>query len=165
MIVTLDIEGDNLRPEAKRIWCACAIENEPKEKWDTIHRFYDGEPVTEKQMVIYKDYPLNYLPNFLSLCDEICMHNGIEYDRWLIKKVMKYLIPLEKITDTLVLSKLLNPQRKGNSVAAWAERLGDKKVEHEEWDKFSPEMLFRCERDVILQREILRELIRETNYE
>lgn len=161
MIVTLDIEGDNLRPDAKRVWCACAIENESKGKYDTIHRFYDGEPVTEKQLIIYRDYPLNSLPTFLSHCDEICMHNGIDYDRWLINRVMNFLIPLEKITDTLVLSKLLDPQRKGNSVEAWAERLGGKKVEHEDWSKFTPEMLWRCEMDVILQRDILRELIKE----
>src|SRR5690606_7996741 len=57
--------------------------------------------------------------------------------------------PLNKLEDTLVLSKMAKPKRVGgHSVDNWGTILGRKKPKHEQWDRFSPEMLFRCQEDV-----------------
>ena len=170
MIITLDTEGNDLRPRANRIWCACAIDDD-----GCMYRFYDGSRIEGR----YKDYPLiidqplSRLPIFLEEADEICMHNGIDYDKWLINKELDYDIPLEKITDTLVLSRHLDPQRKSprgwkgppapHSVEAWGMRFGVYKKEHEDWTRFTPEMLIRCESDVIIQQMILEYLLREAD--
>ena len=170
MIITVDTEGNNLRPEADKMWCACAIDDD-----GCMYRFYDG-PEIENQ---YQDYPLiidqslEKLLILLDEADEICMHNGIDYDKWLINKIFGYEIPLNKIIDTLVLSRHLDPQRKSpdgwtgkpapHSVEAWGMRFGVHKKEHEDWSQFSPEMLIRCESDVIIQQKILKYLLEEAN--
>ena len=75
-----------------------------------------------------------------------------------------------QVIDTVLMSRLQRPSRtnpKGyvgrapHSVEAWGHRLGEYKKEHEEWDRFSPEMLARCEGDVSLQYRIYNALLEE----
>lgn len=160
MRITLDTEGNDLRPHADTIWCAVALED-----CGTLHRFFpDGASDMHidgmcDRLVI--NYNLEQLPSFLEGCTDICMHNGIEYDRWLIDKKMNYLIPFEKVTDTLILSLLTQNQRHQHSVESYGEQFGVHKQGHEDWSKFSSEMLFRCEKDVIIQERILQYLMTE----
>lgn len=93
--------------------------------------------------------------SFLNEFDEIIAHNEIKYDIPAVLKVTGVeLTP--KVTDTLILSKLLYPDRsplKGchsgpHSIEAWGMRLDNKKPEHEDWETFSPAMLHRCAEDV-----------------
>jgi hypothetical protein len=75
------------------------------------------------------------------------------------------------MTDTLILSRLLSPDRKSppgwkgkpapHSVEAWGMRFGRPKPGHEDWSKFSPEMLHRCTEDTLITEMILYELLKE----
>ena len=77
------------------------------------------------------------------------MQNGIAWDLKYFKQLLNLEIPLNKLEDTLVLSKMAKPKRVGgHSVDNWGTILGRKKPKHEQWDRFSPEMLFRCQEDV-----------------
>ena len=93
----------------------------------------------------------------------------------LLKIALGYDLPLTKIVDTLVLSQLLLPELKvpegwvgkpkPHSVEAWGMRFRKHKPEHEDWSRFSPEMLFRCEQDVLIQEMILDYLEKEASRE
>jgi len=77
--------------------------------------------------------------------------------------------------DTLVMSRLLNPDRerpKGlpqkvgpHSLKAWGYRLGIYKGEYGEqdgaWDEFSQDMLDYCAQDVNVTEQVYRELLKE----
>lgn len=88
----------------------------------------------------------------------IC-HNQINFDLPTLKKLYNW-TPNEstKIFDTLVVSRLLNPDRpkpsnpscKGgpHSLEAWGYRVGKAKPDHEDWSVFSPAMLRRNREDV-----------------
>jgi DNA polymerase-1 len=87
--------------------------------------------------------------------DYVIMHNGIGYDVPVLEKCLGVIVPRTKLIDTLVLSRLGKPERTiGHSLAAWGEMLNHPKVEHAEWDKWSPEMQIRCDEDVLLNEKV-----------
>lgn len=76
-------------------------------------------------------------------------HNIITYDLAALRKVGSVDISPHACVDTLVLSRLGNPERTGgHSLAAWGETLGVPKPQHEDWSQWSPEMERRCIEDV-----------------
>lgn len=97
----------------------------------------------------------------------VIAHNGINYDRRMLVKHLGLVIPQEKWVDTMIMSRLLKPDRdKGkyknpHSIAAWGERLGRHKPEHEDWSVYSTEMLHRCKEDVGILKETYHELLKE----
>lgn len=111
------------------------------------------------------------LPSLLSEAELIIMHNGVDFDREVIKLILDYEIPLEKMWDTLIWSKLLYPDRKvpkgwrgppaPHSIEAWGMRFGRKKPEHEDWSRFSTEMLYRCDEDREIGKRVYFHLLKE----
>ena len=88
--------------------------------------------------------------------------NGIGFDIPVVEKLWGYKIPLAKTTDTLVLSRLFDPQRKGgHSLKAWGERLGDFKTDFDDWSQYSEEMKNYCKQDVHVTELLYNELMRE----
>jgi len=78
----------------------------------------------------------------------IC-HNEIDYDLRLIKKLYPTFKPNSLFLDTYLLSQLLQPDRAGgHSLQSYGERFGRAKPEHEDWSRFTQEMLHRCAEDV-----------------
>lgn len=89
-------------------------------------------------------------------------HNGIGFDIPVIEKLWGYKIPLSKTTDTLVLSRLFDPQRKGgHSLKIWGERLGDFKDEFSDWSAYSEEMKEYCKQDVHVTELLYNHLMQE----
>ncbi len=91
-------------------------------------------------------------------------HNVLGYDI----PVMERLIPNFRwegeVEDTLVMSRLANPQREGgHSLASWGNRLLFPKGEHSDWDKFSWEMVEYCQRDVDVTLKTYKQLKIELN--
>ena len=83
----------------------------------------------------------------LAAADRVVMHNGIGFDHPALAK-FGYDFPIKKIYDTLVASRLVDPQREGgHSLRAWGESLGYAKGDHEDWSQYSDEMLEYCKRD------------------
>jgi DNA polymerase-1 len=96
--------------------------------------------------------------------------NIVAFDSRVLMNCWKMKIPLRKMSDTLILSKLLKPNREGgHSLAAWGERLGTKKTEYskiwewiadrrQEYDgecfdrPFMPLLSYYCEQDVRVLR-------------
>ena len=74
-------------------------------------------------------------------------HNIIGFDSPVMNDLLGITLP--NVVDTLVLSRLYNPQMEGgHSLRAWGERLGFRKGDHDDWSTLSDEMIEYCERDL-----------------
>lgn len=169
-----------LKPDFK-IHCIVAQDIDTKR----IFAFYDGETYdivcskTSKK-IPYKHLPLDDFKRVLNSAESLIGHNIINYDLLILKKYwgIDYTIGETNgvsdtvggrecfIDDTLVKSKLLNPDRRGgHSLANFGNILGFKKGDYGKepnaWDKFSKEMLAYCIDDVRLNTLVHEKLIKE----
>ena len=144
MQLVFDIETDGLNPSV--IWCLVA-----------------QDVVSEKFYHFYED-TLDEGIKFLKEADVIIGHNILGYDIPVIKKLTGVdLYHSDKVIDTLVLSRLLNPTREGgHSIAKWGYKLGVPKLDSPEWSSFTKEMLSYCERDVAINTKLLHYLRKES---
>lgn len=140
-----DAEFNGLNPTV----CHCAVFKDTESG-----KFYEFSPISQ--------YSVEKIPAFLGKCETLCMHNGIGYDWFAIKQTLGYEYA-GKLIDTLVMSRVLFPDRLGgHSVEAWAKKLGgEQKVENEDWSEFSENMLIRCRSDVNIQEQIYNYLLKE----
>lgn len=129
--LVFDIEADGLLETVAQVWCIVTYDIETG-RTDCYGPDNIREGIRQLQSA-----------------DVLVAHNGTGYDLPVIRKVCGASLDESRVQDTLVLSRLGRPVRHGgHSLAAWGERLGYPKVEHEEWDRYSPEMLNRCKVDV-----------------
>ena len=124
--LVFDIETNGLNPSI--IWCICGIKDDKmftlempdKQAWECLM-----EGVTE-----------------------VIGHNIIRYDIPVVERLLGVSIKC-KIIDTLVMSRLYNPQLEGgHSLAAWGERLKFPKGDYHDWTALTPEMVEYCQQDV-----------------
>lgn len=131
--VVCDIETNGLLPAVDTVWCIVCKD------WDT------GE-VTR-----FKPDSLDKFEEYAKDVREWIGHNFIAFDLRVLRKVMGIKIRPSRVWDTLLISRLQNPNRQGgHSLKNWGVILDYPKLEHDEWDQYSPEMLERCEGDVEL---------------
>jgi len=99
--------------------------------------------------------------------DQIIMHNGIGFDAPVLRKLWSIGIPKSKAVDTLILSRLLNPQLEGgHSLKAWGQRLKNNKInfEAEDFDNgLTDEMQEYCIQDTKLTCDLYTHLMAELN--
>lgn len=89
-------------------------------------------------------------------------HNGVGFDNKVVEKLWGYKIPLSKTVDTLVLSRLFDPTRKGgHRLEDWGKRLGEYKGEFNDWSQYSEEMKEYCKQDVKVTELVYQELMKE----
>lgn len=173
-------EGYPLREDFK-IHCVVAQDVETKR----IFAFYDGEKYdiicskTSKR-INYTHLPLEDFKRVLNSAKSLIGHNILNYDLLVLKKYwgIDYTVGEKEgvedtvngrecyLDDTLVKSKLLNPDRQGgHSLANFGKLLqfkkGDYGKEDNAWDKFSKEMLAYCIDDVRLNTLVHERLNKE----
>ena len=97
---------------------------------------------------VYTD--ANGLQQLIDSHDVVVGHNIIGFDGPVLSRVWGIKIPLSKVRDTLVMSRLWNPQLEGgHSLRAWGERLGDFKDDFTDFDGgLTQEMIEYCKQDV-----------------
>ena len=138
--LVFDIEADAI--DATKIWCVVAMDT-------TTGKITSFGPDKIAEGIKY-----------LEGANKLVGHNIIGYDIPVIKRL--HGVDLEqgrKIVDTLVVSRLLNPTREGgHGLEAWGYRLKSHKIEHQEFDRFTPEMLKYCEQDVNLNLKVFKHL-------
>lgn len=142
MRVVLDIEANGLRPKTvTQIFCIVTKDIDTNE----VRLFY-GEGMQERFALHAKEIT------------EVIGHNIIEYDLPVIQSL--YSINFDcRISDTLILSRLLNVGRiGGHSLEAWGETLKFPKGNYNDFTKFSMEMLEYCKQDVELNAKVYLEL-------
>jgi len=89
-------------------------------------------------------------------------HNGVGFDNKVVEKLWGYKIPLSKTVDSLVLSRLFDPTRKGgHRLEDWGKRLGEYKGEFNDWSQYSEEMKEYCKQDVKVTELVYQELMKE----
>jgi len=136
--LVFDLEADGFLDTVSKIHCL-TIAHQDGEEWAYQH-YTDA----------LSEYPsLNEGYERLSRADRLVAHNGITYDLPVMAKVAGVDIPVARMVDTLVLSRLGNPERPGgHALADWGRRIGVAKPEHSDWGAWSPDMAIRCNEDV-----------------
>lgn len=136
----LDIEADGLYEEAKNIWVIVGkIDN----------RYYVFNP---NNLHEFNEWFHNH-ENLI-----LIGHNIINYDLPVIEKILG-ITWNGKVEDTLILSRFLNPSRKGgHSLNAWGERLRFPKMEFNEFRFYSKRMEEYCKNDVLVTEKLYKRL-------
>lgn len=148
-----DIEADNINPsDVTQVWCIVLKD------LDTEEVFKYGPEDIQKGVEKLRSF------------DRIVGHNILSYDLPVLDKLHGFNFR-GQVIDTLILSRLANPDRRQpwglpgwhpHSIESWAVRLGgQKKVEHNDWSQYSPEMLHRCEVDVNINEAVYKALYYE----
>lgn len=148
-----DLEANGLEvKDVTKVWCIVIQDLETNEIFE-----YGPEAI---------EFALQRLSGY----DTVIAHNCIFYDLSVLKKLYQW-APKGKVLDTLILSRLANPDRgmpwgmKGqprpHSIEVWGHRLGKPKVEWDKWDEWDDGMMGRCRQDVIIGTEVYKALYRE----
>lgn len=159
-MLTYDVEGNALElPDVTKIHCMCT---------------YDSETGEERAYV--NDGVIDTIPDGvrqLATASHLIAHNQIWYDLPVLNKLYGF-VPKGEIIDTLIMSRLLNPDRvtpfnyegpdknKPHSITVWSFRLGKKpKIQIEDWTALTADMLQRCKEDVQTNWEVYLALLKE----
>ena len=156
-----DVETDGLLDDCTKEFCI-VIYDINEEKFHCFH----GEELLDGLF-------------FLKNSDRLIGHNIVSFDIPVLKKIFKWEPSANtEIVDTLVMSKLIYPDRavrdaKNNtidkdmygrhSLKSWGKRLGLWKGDFSDFTEFSMEMLTYCERDVELNV-LLYKKLKEANF-
>jgi DNA polymerase I len=127
---------------ADKIWCIVCKHN------DTYYQFKDN-------------HNLHRFEEFAKQTEEFIGHNIIGFDIPVVNKLFgKDLFSHCKITDTLILSRLLNPVIDGgHSLKNWGIKLNHFKIAFEQFDILTKEMLEYCRNDVDLTYKLYKFLL------
>ena len=150
----IDLESNGLLDQLDTIHCAVAKDYKSGEIFEyRPGEIFDFCELIENQIVIG--------------------HNLISFDLPALQ--MFYDVTPKMMIDTLVMSRVLNPDRERpaglpmrvgpHSLAAWGHRLdfakGDYGQQSGAWDEFNEDMLAYCRQDVMLTHEVYKELLKE----
>jgi len=164
--ITLDIESTGLLDESSLQYPEYKLKENYK-----VHCIV-CQDINTKEVYKFHGDKLNEIKEFLKSVTKIIGHNLIGFDLPVLQLYfgIDYSVYPDtllgndcEIIDTLIMSKLLNPDRNGgHSLKMWGKRLGFLKGsfgevdddEQDVWEEFSEEMLEYCVRDVELTTKI-----------
>lgn len=107
----------------------------------------------------YKD-----MRDYVRQCGAIIGHNFLAFDWWVIHDILGVDIPIDRILDTLVMSRLDDSNRDGgHSLESWGLALGVVKPEHTDWSQLSDAMIHRCVEDTKINAKLYRLLKNSIN--
>lgn len=156
-----DTEADNLLENwssgeyqtVERMWCGVIKDIDTGEKWEYENDEWGWRKGGEGPTDLF---------NKLGEADIIIAHNQLGFDLPMFRLLFNFTLDKKvKVVDTYVLSRLLNPERHAHSLEYWGRILKKEKVEHEDWGRYSEEMMHRCSEDVELNEMVYHALLRE----
>jgi len=137
--IIIDIETDAIK--ATRIWCVVCKELNSKTEYFTDR---------------------NGLIDYLKPDDVLIAHNGIAFDFPILNNLWGTSIKLRNVEDTLILSRLYNPEREGgHSLGNWGKKLNFDKIDFEDFSTYTEKMLDYCIRDVLVTEKVYKHLCAE----
>ena len=136
-----DIETNGLAPT--KVWCIVTKDIDS----GVMSTYVEGQWTTFNEAI--------------AQAEEVIGHNIIGYDIPACERLLKTDFSGPKVTDTLVMSRLANPQRDGHSLAYWGEQLGYPKGDYEDWSQYTPEMVEYCKQDVRVNEQVYQRLLCE----
>ena len=141
--IVIDIETDAIK--ATTIWCvACQEINNIGTQTEDILLFTDRASLVK---YLKEDYTL-------------IAHNGIDFDFPILRKLWS--IPITNVKDTLIMSRLFNPDREGgHSLSNWGKILGYNKIEYNHFSSYTDSMAEYCKRDVEITTKLYYYLLQE----
>lgn len=169
MRIICDIETTGLILPKKgefpeKIWCIVAKDIDT----GNIYRFVRDEESKKYYDVLPQHEPISNFKTWAEQVEEFIGHNFVKYDAIILNKKLGTNITVNKITDTLVMSIIGNPERRlvyekkiEHALHYYGKYFKFPKIEHDEWDKFSPEMLARCEQDIHLNHKVYDYLVND----
>lgn len=130
--LVFDLEANGFVYEATNLWCICAKDLSTRESF----QFYESSLLDGLDL--------------LGSYDLLVGHNIMGYDIPLLQKLYPS-FTYKGARDTLCMSKLFNPERlRGHSLESYGTQFGIEKPAHNDWTRFSQEMLHRCTEDVAI---------------
>ena len=128
-----DLETNGLNPD--KIWCG-VVNNKvfDKDNTDLIGPALKGNPIG---------------------------HNIIDFDLPVLKKLHDFNYDVNNVVDTLILSRLFKPDRKGHSLEWWGNYLNTPKLPDLDWNNYDPAMIDRCITDVQITKQVHNHLLSE----
>lgn len=141
--IVFDIEADGLKPT--QVWVVVAKE------------------LCSGETKVFKESTLGDFAHYVKTeVKEVIGHNIIGYDIPVCKRLLGVDFSHCKITDTLVMSRLANPQQEGgHSLDNWGQRLGVPKGSHSDWSCLSQDMVDYCVQDVMVNERMYKKLLSE----
>lgn len=124
-----DVEADNLYDKVTKIHCIV------------------NKDIITGEVFQYPPDKLREGLEQLYYAEEIIGHNIAGFDVPLIQLFFSKWKP-PGTYDTLVMSRLLDPERHNHTLDSYGKQFGRYKPVHEDWSKFTPEMMHRCTEDV-----------------
>ena len=140
-VFSVDIETDDL--EATKIWCLC---------WRNIKTGETGECTSVES-----------IREFFNNTDGSVYvgHNFLKFDGPTLNRLCGADLGPHNVIDTLVLSTLYSPSLDGgHSLDAWGERIGEPKIDFNDWSRLTPEMIAYCHQDVLVTAKLFVKLIK-----
>jgi DNA polymerase-1 len=137
----IDIEADSLDPAV--IWVMCWLHVQTGEKGEC-------RSIEEIRSFFERTKGAYYVG-----------HNILKFDAPVLVRLADVVLGVHNCIDTLVLSTLYSPSlAEGHSLGAWGEKLGYPKIEFNEWDRLSEEMVVYCHQDVLITAKLFVRLIK-----
>ena len=87
-------------------------------------------------------------------------HNSISFDSTVLSRLWGVTIPVSKQWDTLVMSRLWQPTLDGHGLEAWGNRLGEAKIQFQDFSKYTEEMKVYCKQDVKVTEKLYKTLVK-----
>jgi hypothetical protein len=144
-----DIETNGLNPD--RVWCAVFLDVETQE----FRKFYSPEGFTRG--------PLSHLlVKFVNEAECLIGHNILGFDIPVLQDVVGVDALNGRLVDTLIWSTISRKWRNDHTLEGYGEEYGRPKPKHEDWSKYSDEMLHRCSEDVLINYELWKSLCKDT---
>lgn len=164
--IVFDLESDGLIEETTKIHCICT---------------YDLTTGEARTWSSQKENDIANGVSYLSNAVELIGHNILGFDLIVLRKLFPNFRTPSKITDTLILSRLVYPDMKErdfqrlktdfpkqligrHSLESWGYRLGCKKGDFKKNNDFSTwsrEMESYCENDVVVTRKLYEMFVKE----
>lgn len=141
----LDLETDDLN--YSRVWCVGILEAETG-----VYSVYKHPDKLH--------FERDRLAQDLYAADVVVMHNGLGFDMWVLQDLCGITIPVDKVFDTMVVSRLVDYRGLPNhKLETWGEHLGYPKLQFSDFSSgLSETMLTYMEQDVRLTYAVYKRL-------
>lgn len=139
MKVVIDIEANGLHNPDK-IWLV-VCKNIDTGGYDVFYPYRSSAEVER-------------LSAYLSRCSLVIGHNYLGYDGPHLRSILGIGVPIERILDTLILSKLIDYPRQGHAVEDYGVEFNLPKGVFNDFSKYTPEMEEYCRRDIDITHKI-----------
>lgn len=145
MRIVIDIEANGLYNPTK-IWCVVCKDIDTGQY--TIFRNLEDD----NERISCCD--------FLSRCSLLVGHNYLGYDGIHLQRIAGHPLDVDKVLDTLIISKLVDYPRPAHSIEDYGIEFGFEKIKFDDFSHYSKDMELYCIRDVDICERIYNKYLR-----